>query len=129
MTQTFIFEALFRSMTGTQHTSISNLLFHSCFVKQRQLINKLNGGHFKQSRNTLFYNMTKTVRGPRTKNNQSRCFISGPPRADIFSVLDRVICRMNPRNLDGQYELVEHRAVTREVVSSTPAGPTLRVFK
>ena len=25
--------------------------------------------------------------------------------------------------------LVEHRAVTREVVSSTPAGPTLRVFK
>ena len=26
-------------------------------------------------------------------------------------------------------ELVEHRAVTREVVSSTPAGPTLRVFK
>ena len=26
-------------------------------------------------------------------------------------------------------ELVEHRAVTREVVSSIPAGPTLRVFK
>ena len=26
-------------------------------------------------------------------------------------------------------QLVEHRAVTREVVSSTPAGPTLRVFK
>ena len=26
-------------------------------------------------------------------------------------------------------QLVEHRAVTREVVSSTPAGPTLSVFK
>ena len=26
-------------------------------------------------------------------------------------------------------QLVEHRAVTQEVVSSTPAGPTLRVFK
>ena len=26
-------------------------------------------------------------------------------------------------------QLGEHRAVTREVVSSTPAGPTLRVFK
>ena len=26
-------------------------------------------------------------------------------------------------------QLVEHRAVMREVVSSTPAGPTLRVFK
>jgi len=26
-------------------------------------------------------------------------------------------------------QLVEHRAVTREVVSLTPAGPTLRVFK
>ena len=26
-------------------------------------------------------------------------------------------------------QLVEHRAVTREVVSSTPAGPILRVFK
>ena len=25
--------------------------------------------------------------------------------------------------------LVEHRAVTREVMSSTPARPTLRVFK
>ena len=26
-------------------------------------------------------------------------------------------------------QLVEHRAVLREVVSSTPAGPTLRVLK
>ena len=26
-------------------------------------------------------------------------------------------------------QMVEHRAVTREVVSSTPAGPTFRVFK
>ena len=26
-------------------------------------------------------------------------------------------------------QLVEHRVVVREVVSSTPAGPTLRVFK
>ena len=26
-------------------------------------------------------------------------------------------------------QLVEHRAVTREVVSSTPVGPTLRVFR
>ena len=26
-------------------------------------------------------------------------------------------------------QVVEHRVVTREVVSSTPAGPTLRVFK
>ena len=26
-------------------------------------------------------------------------------------------------------QLVEHRAVTREVVSSTPAGPTLMVLK
>ena len=26
-------------------------------------------------------------------------------------------------------QLVERRAVMREVVSSTPAGPTLRVFK
>ena len=26
-------------------------------------------------------------------------------------------------------QLVEHRAVTLEVVSSSPAGPTLRVFK
>ena len=26
-------------------------------------------------------------------------------------------------------QLVEHRAVTREVVSSTPAGPSLRVLK
>ena len=26
-------------------------------------------------------------------------------------------------------QLVEHRAVTREVVSWTPAGPILRVFK
>ena len=27
------------------------------------------------------------------------------------------------------YQLVEHRAAVREVVSSTPAGPTLRVLK
>ena len=26
-------------------------------------------------------------------------------------------------------QLVEHRAVVREVISSTPAGPTLRVLK
>ena len=26
-------------------------------------------------------------------------------------------------------QLIEHRVVTREVVSSTPAGPTLRVLK
>ena len=26
-------------------------------------------------------------------------------------------------------QLVEHRVVTREVVSSSPAGPTLRGFK
>ena len=26
-------------------------------------------------------------------------------------------------------QLVEHRVVTREVVSSTPAGPTLRVLQ
>ena len=26
-------------------------------------------------------------------------------------------------------QLVEHRAVTREVVSSTPAGPTLKAIK
>ena len=26
-------------------------------------------------------------------------------------------------------KLVEHRAAMREVVSSTPAGPTLKVFK
>ena len=34
-----------------------------------------------------------------------------------------------PRNCAPVAKLVEHRAVTREVVSSTPAGPTLRVFK
>ena len=26
-------------------------------------------------------------------------------------------------------QLIEHRSVTREVVSSTPVGPTLRVLK
>ena len=36
--------------------------------------------------------------------------------------------------LDSDYrapvaQLIEHRVVTREVVSSTPAGPTLRVLK
>ena len=33
------------------------------------------------------------------------------------------------RNRAPVAQLVEHRAVTREVVSSTPAGPTLSVFK
>ena len=33
------------------------------------------------------------------------------------------------RNRAPVAQLVEHRAVTREVVSSTPAGPTLGVFK
>ena len=36
-------------------------------------------------------------------------------------------CRINQDRTGGS--VVEHRAVTREVVSSTPTGPTLRVLK
>ena len=36
------------------------------------------------------------------------------------------MCGAKPRNGGS---VVEHRAVMREVVSSTPAGPTLRVLK
>ena len=38
------------------------------------------------------------VRGPITKINQSDYFISGPVRADIFPVSDRVLSRMIPRD-------------------------------
>ena len=41
--------------------------------------------------------------------------------AEIFSI--------NTFSREPVAQLVEHRAVTREVVSSTPAGPTLRVLK
>ena len=57
---------------------------------------------------TLYYT-TKAVQGPITNINQSDCFISGPARADIFPVLDRVLSRMIPRDSaqdqdDGKYE-------------------------
>ena len=46
------------------------------------------------------------------------------------SVTNDMIC-MSPSIHDRApvAQLVEHRAVMREVVSSTPAGPTLRVLK
>ena len=43
------------------------------------------------------YYTTKAVRGPITKINQSNYFISGPARADILPVSDRVLSRMIPR--------------------------------
>ena len=37
--------------------------------------------------------------------------------------------KRNGQNCTPVAQLVEHRTITREVVSSTPAAPTLRVFK
>ena len=53
-------------------------------------------------------------------------------RATLFCVtllraVDEKRGRILPPRTGGS--VVEHRAVTREVVSSTPAGPTLRVLK
>ena len=63
---------------------------------------------------SLGYYTTKAVRGPITNINQSDCFISGPARADILPVSDRVLSRIIPRDLaqdfcllnqdDGKYE-------------------------
>ena len=57
----------------------------------------------------------------------------------VIISLDTTFCpwieRLNPKSLVCKThrapvaQLVEHRAAMREVVSSTPAGPTLRVFK
>ena len=44
------------------------------------------------------YYTTKAVQGPITEINQSDYFISGPVRADIFPVSDRVLSRMIPRD-------------------------------
>ena len=45
------------------------------------------------------------------------------------SIKTRVLERNPNGNRAPVAQLVEHRVVTREVVSSTPAGPTLRVLK
>ena len=47
-----------------------------------------------------------------------------------FPVVGRVVRKVEPVHNRAQVaQLIEHRVVIREVVSSTPAGPTLRVFK
>ena len=49
---------------------------------------------------------------------------------DLFTCINWAnICVDLPTDRAPVAQLVEHWAVTREVVSSTPAGPTLRVFK
>ena len=58
------------------------------------------------SANMYSYYMTKAVRGPITNINQSDCFISGPARADIFPVSDRVLSRMIPRDSAQDYCLL-----------------------
>ena len=62
----------------------------------------------------IIYYTTKAVLGPITNINQSDCFISGPTRANIFPVSDRVLSRLIPRDSaqdfcllnqdDGKYE-------------------------
>ena len=48
---------------------------------------------------------------------------------DCFKVKTQCCKKKKKTHCAPVAQLVEHRAVTREVVSSTPAGPTLRVFK
>ena len=47
----------------------------------------------------------------------------------LFDILAASIVFNSKPNRAPVAQLVEHRVVTREVVSSTPAGPTLRVLK
>ena len=63
-------------------------------------------------------------------------FVPGSPWFNFLAALvnSQLVCLrpvgiLNSFNRAPVAQLVEHRAVTREVVSSTPAGPTLRVFK
>ena len=59
------------------------------------------------------------------------------PNANKFCGIDKIPTRLLKETADTSAilhrapvaQLVEHRAVMREVVSSTPAGPTLRVLK
>ena len=47
-----------------------------------------------------------------------------------FPVVGRVVRKVEPvHNRAPAAQLIEHRVVMQEVVSSTPAGPTLRVLK
>ena len=47
----------------------------------------------------------------------------------LYSPLDGTPCSLFGQTRAPVAQLVEHRVVTQEVVSSTPAGPTLRVLK
>ena len=59
---------------------------------------------------------------------QSR-FSSASPRATLTVGSQTIAKRAVSRATAPVAQLVEHRTITREVASSTPAGPTLRVFK
>ena len=56
----------------------------------------------------------------------NQCDTSIKP-VNVFLALWLVV--VSKHNCGPVAQLVEHWAVTREVVSSTPAGPTLRVLK
>ena len=67
-------------------------------VRKKILVESLLGSRGSTSQMNILYYTTKAVRGPITNINQSDCFISGPARADIFPVSDRVMSRMIPRD-------------------------------
>ena len=59
-----------------------------------------------------------------------RIFIEGS--VHLYVIEGTKVCMVTPPPVNSPLtvaQLVEHRAVTREVVSSTPAEPTLRVLK
>ena len=61
------------------------------------------------------------------RSNSVCCVFTLTQACDADVVWDG--CSESVSNRAPVAQLVEHRAVTREVVSSSPAGPTLRVFK
>ena len=75
--------------------------------------NSSNDGLSKES--------TRTVIPSHSKKRQKVTRSQDPKRLSEIERLKELLLTVA--------QLVKHRAVTREVVSSTPAGPTLRVFK
>ena len=63
--------------------------------------------------------LARCVRGKTKANNMADIEEEISMQANLFLFFDRALV----------VQSVEHRAVTREVMSSTPVGPTLRVLK
>ena len=109
---------LVRAIAFKRHTAIDRLTFATVLPKIRKedCLNTVN-----------FFSVSYRYQAPTSYKNREtnlHAFMHCKQKPAMHLPFD--ISRSTFRARVAQ--LVEHPAVTREVVSSTPAGPTLRVF-